>query len=193
MRACRAAQAVPRSNLQLVSVACMLVASKHEEVCTAARSPATARRAARQWRAVLTRATRAGGAPLRHGLHQHCGQLLCGARRPLPGARTYCRLHPGAIELCCIDSSATLSCAGITRPYAASLSAAGGLRGAQPGDLLKMEGLVLQSLGFHINMPTAHTFLSLLKLGLRLDARAAAAASFITARTLCQLFLESSR
>ena len=52
---------------------------------------------------------------------------------------------------------------------------------------------MLQSLGFHINMPTAHTFLSLLKLGLRLDARAAAAASFITARTLCQLFLESSR
>ena len=61
-------------------------------------------------------------------------------------------------------------------------TAAGVLRAAQPGDLLKMEGLVLQSLGFHINMPTAHTFLSLLKLGLRLDARAAAAASFITAR-----------
>lgn len=45
-----------------------------------------------------------------------------------------------------------------------------------------MEGLVLQSLGFHINTPTAHTFLSLMKLGLRLGARAGAAASFLTAR-----------
>ena len=54
--------------------------------------------------------------------------------------------------------------------------------GAQQGDLLKMEGLVLQSLGFHINTPTAHTFLSLIKMGLRLGARAGATASFITAR-----------
>ena len=45
-----------------------------------------------------------------------------------------------------------------------------------------MEGLVLQSLGFHINTPTAHTFLSLMKLGLRLGARAGATASFLTAR-----------
>ena len=43
---------------------------------------------------------------------------------------------------------------------------------------------MLQSLGFHINTPTAHTFLSLMKLGLRLGARAGAAASFLTARPL---------
>jgi hypothetical protein len=82
-----------------------------------------------------------------------------------------------------------LRCAGVARSHcAASLTAAGVLLAAQQGDLLKMEGLVLQSLGFHINMPTAHTFLSLLKLGLRLDARAAAAASFITARMPSNVF-----
>ncbi len=59
-------------------------------------------------------------------------------------------------------------------------------RVAQQGDLLKMEGLVLQSLGFHINTPTAHTFLSLIKMGLRLGARAGATASFITASRPCR-------
>ena len=100
-------QAVPRSNLQLISVACMLVASKHEE-----------------------------------------------------------ERHPSVQDFTSIADNCFL-----------------------PGDLLKMESLVLQTLGFRINAPTSHTFLSLFQQGMQASSKSHALAAFLTvsvpARLLC--------
>lgn len=91
-------QAVPRSNLQLISVACMLVASKHEE-----------------------------------------------------------ERHPSVQDFTSIADNCFL-----------------------PGDLLKMEALVLQSLGFRINCPTSHTFLSLFHQGVQSSPKCQALAAYLT-------------
>ena len=100
-------QAVLRSNLQLISVACMLVASKHEE-----------------------------------------------------------ERHPSVQDFTSIADNCFL-----------------------PGDLLKMESLVLQTLGFRINAPTSHTFLSLFQQGMQSSPKCHALAAFLTvsvpARLLC--------
>ena len=48
------------------------------------------------------------------------------------------------------------------------------------GDLLKMESLVLQSLGFRINAPTPHTFLSLFQQGIPSSPKCQALAAFLT-------------
>lgn len=50
---------------------------------------------------------------------------------------------------------------------------------AQPEDLLRMEGVLLQSLDFRINAPTAYTFLSLLKQHIGLSPRVAALAVYL--------------
>ena len=50
---------------------------------------------------------------------------------------------------------------------------------AQPEDLLRMEGVLLQSLDFRINAPTAYTFLSLLKQHVGLSPRVAALAVYL--------------
>lgn len=91
-------QAVPRSNLQLISVACMLVASKHEE-----------------------------------------------------------ERHPSVQDFTSIADNCFV-----------------------PGDLLKMESLVLQTLGFRINAPTSHTFLSLFQQGIQSSPTCHALAAFLT-------------
>ncbi len=49
----------------------------------------------------------------------------------------------------------------------------------QPEDLLRMEGLLLQSLDFRINAPTAYTFLSLLKQHIGVSPRVAALAVYL--------------
>ena len=50
----------------------------------------------------------------------------------------------------------------------------------QVSDLHAMEGLVLQTLDFRLNSPTAHTFLSIFSEGVGLHGRAAALASMYT-------------
>ena len=50
----------------------------------------------------------------------------------------------------------------------------------QVSDLHAMEGLVLQTLDFRLNSPTAHTFLSIFSEGVGLQGRAAALASMYT-------------
>lgn len=50
----------------------------------------------------------------------------------------------------------------------------------QVSDLHAMEGLVLQTLDFRLNSPTAHTFLSIFSQGVGLHGRAAALASMYT-------------
>ncbi|KAL3146333.1 hypothetical protein ABBQ32_003025 [Trebouxia sp. C0010 RCD-2024] len=98
------AKAVPRSNLQLISVACMLVASKHEE-----------------------------------------------------------ERHPSVQDFTSIADNCFL-----------------------PGDLLKMEALVLQSLGFRINCPTSHTFLSLFHQGVQSSPKCQALAAYLTELALLE-------
>lgn len=98
------AKAVPRSNLQLISVACMLVASKHEE-----------------------------------------------------------ERHPSVQDFTSIADNCFLA-----------------------GDLLKMESLVLQSLGFRINAPTSHTFLSLFLQGIPSSPKCQALAAFLTELALLE-------
>lgn len=95
-------QAVPRSNLQLISVACMLVASKHEE-----------------------------------------------------------ERHPSVQDFTSIADNCFLN-----------------------GDLLRMESEVLQCLGFRINAPTSHTFLSLFSHGVTLSSKAQSLASYLTVRCM---------
>lgn len=91
-------QAVPRSNLQLIAVACMLVASKHEE-----------------------------------------------------------ERHPSVQDFTSIADNCFL-----------------------PGDLLKMEALVLQTLGFRINAPTSCIFLSMFRQGIALSPKAHSMAAYCT-------------
>lgn len=91
-------QAVPRSTLQLISVACMLLASKHEE-----------------------------------------------------------ERHPSVQDFTSIADNCFL-----------------------PGDLLKMESRVLQTLGFRISPPTSHTFLALFQQGLQSSPQCHALAAFLT-------------
>lgn len=93
-----ATTAVPRSQLQLVSVACMLVAAKHEE-----------------------------------------------------------ELHPSVTDFAGIADNCF-----------------------SPADLLRMEALVLEVLGFRVNAPTTHTFLSLFKQALRLEPRTCALACYLS-------------
>ena len=50
----------------------------------------------------------------------------------------------------------------------------------QPGDLLRMEAIILDCLSFRINTPTAHTFLSMYKQALALQPRTCALASYLT-------------
>ena len=50
----------------------------------------------------------------------------------------------------------------------------------QVSDLHAMEGLVLQTLDFRLNSPTAHTFLSIFSGGVGLQGRAASLASMYT-------------
>ena len=54
------------------------------------------------------------------------------------------------------------------------------LHAPQVSDLHAMEGLVLQTLDFRLNSPTAHTFLSIFSEGVGLQGRAAALASMYT-------------
>ena len=51
--------------------------------------------------------------------------------------------------------------------------------GAQMKDLIRMEGLVLQSLDFRVNAPTCFTFYSVLLRHLQPAAKTAALASYI--------------
>ena len=105
----RTLQVVPRSNLQLISVACMLIASKHEE-----------------------------------------------------------ERHPSVQDFTSIADNCF-----------------------HTGDLLKMESLVLQSLGFRINSPTSHTFLSLFLQGVQLTPKAEAMAAYFTVCCSPSIFMSA--
>lgn len=61
----------------------------------------------------------------------------------------------------------------------------------QPGDLLRMEGIVLDCLAFRINTPTAHTFLSMYKQALGLQPRTCALASYLAVSAPSILFVMS--
>lgn len=56
----------------------------------------------------------------------------------------------------------------------------------QPGDLLRMEAIVLDCLSFRVNAPTAHTFLSMYKQALGLQPRTCALASYLVVRPAAQ-------
>lgn len=102
---------VPRTQLQLVAVACMLIASKHEE-----------------------------------------------------------EMHPSVLDFTNIADNCFM-----------------------PGDLLRMEGIVLDCLAFRINTPTAHTFLSMYKQALGLQPRTCALASYLAELALLEYDLQSYR
>lgn len=92
-----ASNGVPRTQLQLVSVACMLIAAKHEE-----------------------------------------------------------EMHPSVLDFTNIADNCFM-----------------------PGDLLRMEAIVLDCLSFRVNTPTAHTFLSMYKQALGVQPRTCALASYL--------------
>ena len=91
-RAALLVQALPRSSLQLLSVACMLIACKHEEVSERGCAACTllgAHAVVLPLCALLVGLTHggaegvhaaAGAVPLCAGVHQHRGQLLSGAQ-----------------------------------------------------------------------------------------------------------------
>ncbi|PSC70498.1 Peptide chain release factor 1 [Micractinium conductrix] len=91
------AKGVPRTQLQLVGVACMLIAAKHEE-----------------------------------------------------------ETHPSVLDFTNVADNCFM-----------------------PGDLLRMEAIVLDCLSFRINTPTPHTFLSMYKQALALQPRTCALASYL--------------
>lgn len=60
----------------------------------------------------------------------------------------------------------------------------------QPGDLLRMEAIVLDCLSFRVNTPTAHTFLSMYKQALGLQPRTCALASYLAVSFLSALICQ---
>ncbi|KAL4446358.1 hypothetical protein ABPG77_003165 [Micractinium sp. CCAP 211/92] len=102
---------VPRTQLQLVAVACMLIASKHEE-----------------------------------------------------------EMHPSVLDFTNIADNCFV-----------------------PGDLLRMEAIVLDCLSFRVNTPTAHTFLSMYKQALGLQPRTCALASYLAELALLEYDVQAFR
>lgn len=213
-------QGLPRSSLQLASVACELIAAKHEEVRLLLHAAAPC--ALRVYRFQLdviashesficqqscsleTRRT-----PLRVLLHvqerypsvsgftsiaDNCFQVRTSRDLRLPSKSTgFMAINP-TCDACGfpVDLSLLHSCLcikGCGRPIylrgdvvMRQLSAwlnADWHRWVQMKDLIRMEGLVLQSLGFRVNAPTCFTFHNILLRHLQPCAKTAALASYI--------------